>query len=116
MVPPRRQGTPTRLRNWAVSRPKKPHAATTRTTPGVTREGPSVYGPSRTDSTISALAPAAYRPSRLAGRSSRPPAMIGSTSVAGEHHTESTRVMAMRRGMASSRPTNAIQSEPSPRK
>lgn len=72
MVPPRRQGTPTRLRNWAMSRPKKPQAATTRTTPGVTRDGPSVYGPSCTDSTISAVAAAAYRPSRLAGRSSRP--------------------------------------------
>ena len=46
MVPPRRQGTPTRLRNWAMSSPKKPQAATTRTMPGVTRAGPSVYGPS----------------------------------------------------------------------
>jgi hypothetical protein len=42
MVPPRRQGTPTRLRNWAMSSPKNPQAATTRTTPGVTRELPWV--------------------------------------------------------------------------
>lgn len=77
MVPPRRQGTPTLLRNWATSSPKKPQAATTRTTPGVTRATPSVYGPSCTASTISAVAAAAYSPSRLAGRSRRPPATIG---------------------------------------
>ncbi len=94
MVPPRRQGTPTRLRNWASSSPKKPQAATTSTTPGVTLEGPSVYGPSCTDSTISAVAAAAYRPSRLAGRSSRPPATIGRTSAAGENHTEFASVAA----------------------
>jgi hypothetical protein len=74
-------------------RPKNPQAATTRTTPGVTLEGPSVYGPSFTDSTISAVAAAAYRPSRLAGRRRRPPATIGRTSRAGEHHTELARVM-----------------------
>ena len=34
MVPPRRQGTPTRLRNCAISSPKKPQAATTRTDAG----------------------------------------------------------------------------------
>lgn len=115
MVPPRRQGTPTRLRNWAISRPKKPQAATTRTTPGVTPEA-SVYGPSFTDSTISAVAAAAYRPSRLAGRSSRPPATIGRTSAAGEHQTEFISVVAAITGMVSSRPASAIQSEPSPRK
>ncbi len=42
MVPPRRQGTPTRLRNWAMTSPKNPQAATTRTVPGVTRAGPWV--------------------------------------------------------------------------
>lgn len=116
MVPPRRQGTPTRLRNWATSSPKKPQAATTRTTPGVTREGPSVYGPSWTDSTISAVAAAAYRPSRLAGRSSRPPATIGRTRAAGAHHTEFIIVVAAMTGIVSSSPARAIQSEPSPRK
>ncbi len=116
MVPPRRQGTPTRLRNCAISRPKKPQAATTRTTPGVTRPAPSVYGPSFTDSTISAVAAAAYRPSRLAGRRRRPPVTIGRTSAAGEHHTELARVVAAMIGIVMSRPTSAIQSEPSPRK
>ena len=41
-------------------------------------------GRARADSTIRAVAAAAYRPSRLAGRSSRPPATIGRTSAAGE--------------------------------
>ncbi len=84
--------------------------------PGVTREGPSVYGPSCTDSTISAVAAAAYRPSRLAGRSSRPPATIGRTSAAGEHHTEFMSVTAAITGTVMSRPASATQSEPSPRK
>lgn len=116
MVPPRRQGTPTRLRNCAISSPKKPHAATTSTTPGVTRAGPSVYGPSFTDSTIRPVAAAAYRPSRLAGRSSRPPATIGRTSAFGEHHTGLARVMATITGIVISSPASATQSEPSPRK
>lgn len=116
MVPPRRHGTPTRLRNWAISSPKNPHAATTSTIPGVTREGPSVYGPSFTDSTISAVAAAAYSPSRLDGRSSSPPATIGRTSSAGEHHTEFMSVRQAITGMVSSRPASATQSEPSPRK
>lgn len=116
MVPPRRQGTPTRLRNWAMSSPKKPHAATTRTTPGVTLDGPSVYGPSCTDSTMRAVAAAAYRPSRLDGRSSSPPATIGRTRAAGEHHTELASVVTAISGTVSSRNASAIQSEPSPRK
>ncbi len=56
IVPPRRQGTPTRARNWARISPKNPQAATTSTVPGVTRAGPSRYGPRVSASTISAPA------------------------------------------------------------
>lgn len=45
MVPPRRQGTPTRLRNWAMTRPKRPAAATVSTVPGVTPTGTWLVGP-----------------------------------------------------------------------
>lgn len=116
MVPPRRQGTPTLARNCAISRPKKPQAATVRTVPGVTLAGPSAYGPSTTASMIKAAAAAAYRPSRLAGRRRRPPATIGSTSAAGETQTGITIVPQVNAGMVSSSPASAIQSEPSPRK
>ncbi|CAM5694347.1 hypothetical protein SFUMM280S_09466 [Streptomyces fumanus] len=75
-----------------------------------------MYGPSCTDSTMRAVAAAAYRPSRLAGRSTRPPTTTGRTSAAGEHHTELTMVVAAMTGMVSSRPARAIRSEPSPRK
>lgn len=99
-----------------MSRPKKPQAATTRTVPGVTRAAPSEYGPSLTDSTMSAAAAAAYRPRRLAGRSSSPPATMGRTSAVGEHQTELRRVPQAMTGTMRSRPTIATQSEPSPRK
>ncbi|GAA3234480.1 hypothetical protein GCM10020256_51510 [Streptomyces thermocoprophilus] len=82
----------------------------------MTLEGPSVYGPSRTDSTMRAVAAAAYRPSRLAGRSSRPPATMGRTRAAGETHTGSTRVRLAMSGMVRKSPARATQSEPSPRK
>ncbi len=82
----------------------------------MTRATPSVYGPSCTASTISAVAAAAYSPSRLAGRSSRPPATTGTHSAAGEHHTELASVPAAISGTVSSSPASAIQSEPSPRK
>ena len=99
-----------------MSSPKNPQAATTSTVPGVTRAGPSVYGPSINASTIRAAAAAAYSPSRLAGRSSSPPATIGRTRAAGAHQTGSRIVPQAIAGTVSSSPTSAIQSEPSPRK
>lgn len=59
MVCPPRHGTPTLALNWAMTRPASATAVTTSTVPGVTRAGPSRYGPSAADSAISATAEAA---------------------------------------------------------
>ncbi len=116
MVPPRRHGTPTRLRNCAISSPDRPTAATTRTVPGVIRSRPWSYGPSSDASTIRAAAEVPYRASRLAGRSSSPPAMTGRTSAVGAIQSGRQMVPQAMAGMAIRRATRAIQSEPSPRK
>ncbi len=116
IVPPRRQGTPTRLRNCAISSPKNPTAATTRTVPGVIRSGPSSYGPNSAASTTSAAAEAPYRTRRLAGRSSSPPAMTGRTRAVGAIHSGHRSVPAAMAGMAMRRTASANRSEPSPRK
>jgi hypothetical protein len=59
IVPPPRHGTPTRLRNCAISSPAKATALTTSTTPGVTGPSPFTYGAKLADSTTRAAAEAA---------------------------------------------------------
>ena len=116
MVPPRRQGTPTLLRNCAMSSPDSPAVATTRMVPGVTLPAPSWYGPSIADSTMRATAAEAYSARRLAGRSSSPPAMRGITSASGAAHSGITTVSEVSAGMVSSSALSASQSDTPPRK
>ena len=75
-----------------------------------------MYGPRTADSTMSAVAAAAYRASRLAGRSSSPPATIGRTRAEGAHQSGVAMVPQAMAGTARSSRARASRSEPSPRK